>query len=356
MILTKIKLIDFRGYEKLSLEFGPKDNLILGPNASGKTNLAEAIHFLSLAHSFRTGDDANLIRYGKDLALVEADIQEEGMHRTIRIEIGKSGKRIWLNDKPLRRLSELSKAVNVIVYAPADAALFYGGPAERRSFLDVGLSKQSEDYFRLISRFNRLLKERNAALKRRPEDRLVIDALTDQLIDVAEPIVRYRTMYVASLNEVLPKVLGALRGDNAPAKLVYHSFEKDDGHFKENAKKAFLESLEGDLLRKSTSIGPQREDFTFKLKGKDISEFGSQGENRIAALALKLCPYFLIEDKGRKPICVLDDVTSELDAEHRERLLSFLSELGQTFLTATDSSLHGDTVIDISAHQSNRRN
>ncbi len=356
MILTHIKLVDFRGYERLDLDLGPKGNLILGPNASGKTNLAEAIHFLSLARSFRTSEDENLIRYGQEIAVIETDIQEGAMHRTLRIEIGKKGKRIFLNEKPLRRLSELSKAINVIVYAPGDAALFYGGPSERRAFLDIGLSKQSEDYFRLISRFNRILKERNIALKKRSDDKMLLDALTDQLIEVAEPIVRYRTMYVASLNEVLPRVIGALRGDQAKAKIVYRSFVKDDGNFRENAKRAYEESLEGDILKKSTSIGPQREDFTFRLNGKDISEFGSQGENRIAALALKLCPYFLIEEQGRKPICVLDDVTSELDANHRERLLLFLNELGQTFLTATDSTLHGDTVIDISAHRSNRRN
>ena len=355
MILTRIRLKDFRGYPSLELEFDPQRNYILGDNASGKTNLAEAIYYLSLARSFRTGDDVNLIRDEQESAYIEAEVYEGNLRRVIGIEIGKKGKRITLNGKPLRRLSELATLVNVIIFAPSDASIFYGSPGETRNFLDVGISKQSEDYFRLIGRYNGLLKQRNSALKRPNPDLLVIKALTEQLIEISEPIIRYRAMFVTSLNSVLPTVLGKLRGDNPKCELVYRSFVKDDGRFEENAQKAFDEALEGDLIRKSTSLGPQREDFSFKLNGKDISEFGSQGENRMAALALKLSPYLLVEDKDKKPICVLDDVLSELDAGHRENLLNLLKEWGQTFLTATHIDTHGETVIDISSHTAIRR-
>ena len=355
MILTHIRLRNFRGYESLDLEFDPGRNYILGKNASGKTNLAEAIHYLSLARSFRTGEDENLIRLGQDSAYIEAEVREGSFRRLLGIEITKKGKKITLNGKPLRRLSELATLVNVIAFAPGDAAIFYGSPGERRNFLDVGISKQSEDYFRLITRYNALLKQRNAALKRSNPDLGVIEALTEQLIAVSEPIVRYRQMFVVSLNATVPGVLGKLRGDSVSCGIVYRSYVKDDGHFRENAHKAFAEALEGDLIRKSTSIGPQREDFSFRLGGKDISEFGSQGENRMAALALKLSPYLLVEDPDKKPICVLDDVLSELDATHQENLLSLLSNWGQTFLTATSIETHGASVIDISAHIATRR-
>ena len=355
MILTHIRLRDFRGYETLDLAFDPGRNYVLGPNGSGKTNLVEAIHYLSLARSFRTSEDAHLIRHGCESALIEAEVYEGQLRRKLSIEIGKAGKRITLNGKALRRLSELATLVNVIVFSPADAAIFYGSPGERRTFLDVGISKQSEDYFRLITRFNGLLKQRNAALKRPNPDQGIINALTEQIIDVAEPIVRYRSMYVSSLNSCLPTVLGRLRGDQIPCELVYRTFVKDDGNFRENARKAFSEALEGDLIRKSTSIGPQREDFSFRLDGRDISEFGSQGENRMAALALKLSPFLLVENGDKKPICVLDDVLSELDAGHRERLLILLEEWGQTFLTATELDHRTDCVIDISAHHATRR-
>ena len=355
MILTRIRLRDFRGYENLELEFDSRRNYILGDNASGKTNLAEAIHYLSLARSFRTSEDENLIRQGKESAYIEAEVYEGKFRRVIGIEITKKGKKITLNGKPLRRLSELATLVNVIAFAPSDAAIFYGSPGERRNFLDVGISKQSEDYFRLITRYNGLLKQRNAALKKSNPDLGVIDALTYQLIEVSEPIIRYRSMFVSSLNATVPGVLGRLRGDNPSCSLVYRSYVKDDGHFRENAQKAYREALEGDLIRKTTSIGPQREDFSFRLNGRDISEFGSQGENRMAALALKLSPYLLVENPDKKPICVLDDVLSELDANHRENLLTLLGEWGQTFLTATSIETHGESVIDISAHNAIRR-
>ena len=356
MILERIVLTNFRTYEKLDLEFGERANLILGSNASGKTNLAEAVYFLSLARSWRTLEEKNLIQFGKEEASIRAYVREGMLHREILIELTPQAKRVFLNGKPLRRLSELSRLTNVLLFSPEDVRLFEGPPAERRGFLDVSLSKRSNDYLALIGRQATLLKSRNALLKEGARDKALLDVLTDQLIDVEEPIVRYRTMYVASLNAVLPKVLGRLTGKTAPCSLVYRSFVKDDGRFKERAKKAYAESLEGDLMHKSTSVGTHREDFRMKLGDRDVAEFGSQGENRMAALALKLSPYFLIEEEEKKPICVLDDVTSELDVDNAGRLLAYLDELGQSFLTATDLSLQGASVYEVADHNAKRRN
>ncbi|MCR5348738.1 MAG: DNA replication and repair protein RecF [Bacilli bacterium] len=356
MILRRLILKDFRSYPNLDLEFGEGKNLILGNNASGKTNLAEAIHFLSLAKSWRTQEEGSLIRLGCPMASVRAFVEEGILRREILIEITPQGKRIFVNGKPARRLGELSKVVNVLLFAPEDVRLFQGPPLARRNFLDIGLSKRSNDYLTLIARQNSLLKSRNALLKDGARDKALLEVITDQLIDVQEPIVRYRTMYVTSLNAVLPKLLGALRGVNAPCSLLYRSFVKDDGSFKERAKKAYSDALEGDILHKGTSVGVQREDFSVRLSGKDIREFGSQGENRMVALALKLSPFFLVEEAEKKPICVLDDVTSELDADNVARLLSVLDGLGQSFLTATDLSLTGASVFEVADHKATRRN
>ena len=201
-----------------------------------------------------------------------------------------------------------------------------------------------------------LLKGRNAALKEREPDRSLVEVLTEQLIAVQEPIVRYRTMYVASLNGVLPEVYSTLRGEKTDCTLVYRSFVRDDGAFPENARKAYRDALEGDILRHSTSVGIHREDFSFRLNGRDVAEFGSQGENRLAALSLKLSPFFLIEEMEKKPICVLDDVTSELDAQNAGRLLDYLKRFGQSFLTATDLTLEGASVIEVANHSAKRRN
>ncbi len=356
MILQRLILTNFRSYPNLDITFGEKANLIVGSNASGKTNLAEAIFFLSLTRSWRTQEEKSLIRFGEDYASVRAFVREGDLHRDILVEITPDGKRVSLNGKPVRRLSELSRLVNVLLFTPGDVRLFQGPPGERRNFLDVSLSKRSNDYLSLISKHASLLRHRNVLLKEGAKDRDLLDVVTDQLIAVQEPIVRYRMMYVTALNGVLPKLLASLRGVNAPCSLSYRSFVKDDGNFQLRAKKAYQDALEGDLLHKATSLGIHREDFSFKLNGKDVAEFGSQGENRMAALALKLAPFFLIEEEERKPICVLDDVTSELDAENTSRLLALLEKLGQSFLTATELNLQGASVYEVANHNAIRRN
>jgi DNA replication and repair protein RecF len=356
MILTHLELRNFRSYAETSLDFGDRLNLILGPNAAGKSNLAEAIHYLSLARSWRTPDDRLLIKDGCESALLQATVQEGGLTRQIEIEIAKGHKRISLNGKPVHRISELSKLVNVIVFAPSDVGLFVNSPGERRNFLDVALCKQSLDYFNLIGRYNRLLAERNAALKRQHVDLKVVDVLTSQMIEVAEPLVKFRHLYVNELNRVLPDLIVQLRGPGSEASIVYHPFVKDDSHFAESAQNAFKEALESDLLHRSTSLGPHREDFLFRLNGKNVADYGSQGENRLAVLALKLAPFFLIEDEGKKPICVLDDATSELDAPHQKALLDFTKGLQQVFITATQLDIEGASIIDVSANKAIRRN
>lgn len=356
MILTRLVLHDFRTYESLDISFDKGLNIIVGPNAVGKSNLAEAIHFLSLTRSWRTTEEGILIKEGAPGAIIEAYVSEGRLSRTIEIEFTKTSKKIKINGKTAKRLSELSKLVNVICFAPEDVRLFSSSPGERRSFLDISLSKQSNDYFNLIGTYHRLLKERNALLKSDHVDMTLLDVLTEQLATVSEPIVRYRTMYVSSLNTVLPGVLHKIRGDDAAAELVYKACARDDGTFPVKIRSAFKESLSGDLLRKTTSVGPHRDDLVFKLNGRDISEYGSQGENRMAVLALKLAPSFLIESEEKKPICVLDDVTSELDADHVRDLLELLKEFPQVFVTTTKLEIDGASYIDVSANTASRRN
>lgn len=356
MILTRLILRNFRSYADLDISFEEGINIIEGSNAVGKSNLAEAIFFLSRTRSWRTSEEEILVKDGAPVARVEAFLKEGRLSRHVEIEFGKTMKRILINGKPASKLSELSRIVNVICFAPEDVSLFSKSPGERRSFLDVNLSKQSNDYFRLAGNYQRLLKERNALLKSTEVDLSLLEVLTEQLIALSEPIVRYRTMYVASVNAVLPEVLSKIRGDQATAELVYRACARDDGTIREKLRAAFKSSLKSDLLRKTTSVGPHRDDLTFKLNGKDISEFGSQGENRMAVLALKLSPCFLIEDPDKKPICVLDDVTSELDGEHVERLSELLRSFPQVFVTTTHLDINDASYIDVSANTAARRN
>lgn len=354
MIVTHLELRNFRNYPSIDLDFDEKANIVTGKNGSGKTNIVEAVYFLSLCKSWRTNETRALIRQGSNFALIRADVREGELHRRIEIQITSQGKKISLNGKPIRRLSELSKIVNVALFSPEDVNIFKDSPSSRRNFLDISLSKQSPDYFSLIGKYNKLLQERNAAMKNVNPDRTYLEVLTDQMIDVSEPIAHYRSVYLEGLNKILSKLASALYGQSRTVLLVYKPFIRS-AEFKPAAKKAYERSLESDLFHKTTSVGVHREDFSLMLDGKDISLYGSQGENRLAAIALKLTPFFLIEDGGRKPITVLDDVYSELDAIHAERLTNLIKSLGQVFVTSAEVSIEGGTHIDVSQNIATRR-
>lgn len=341
MIVNSISLDNFRNHSAISLEFDKGINNILGGNAVGKTSVVEAIYYLSLARSFRTNEDDELIKKGKDKSEIYATVSEGELKRKIRVIITKDNKQVLINGKPVSRLSELVKIVNVIVFEPKDVMLFRGSPKVRRSFLDISLSKKSSAYFDYISKYEKILRERNELLKQEKVNKELLESLTELLIKSSSSIVAYRQAYVKDINDILNKITRALTGVNEKFELIYKPFVKYDENFMETAKQAFNSALESDLSKKATTIGVHREDFSIALNGRDIGVYGSQGENRIAALALKLSPYFLIEDKDKRPIIVLDDVMSELDEENRQRLIKFLKRFEQVFITATDLKIDG---------------
>lgn len=355
MILNHIELRNFRSYDYLDLDLSSGLNLIVGENAVGKTNLAEAIYYLSLARSWRTLDDGNLIKDGKEFALINASISEGELHRQIEIRIEKNAKKIRINGNQIRRLSDLSKLVNVIVFSPNDTRLFRSPPSERRNFLDVAISKKYDEYLTLIGGYSKLLKERNALLKQDNPNLDLLNVLTEQMIKLSEPIIKYRVDYVSSINSLLPSFMERLRGDKKRCSIVYKPFVSQTDNLIESMKKAYLDALESDLSRRQTSVGIHREDFCFKMDGQDVGLYGSQGENRIASLAVKLIPYLLIESKEKKPICALDDVTSELDKNHVERLLNIVKKFSQVFITATKLEIEGASVIEVAANNAKRR-
>lgn len=356
MIIRKLVLRDFRSYGSADVDFEKGINVVVGDNAEGKTNIVEAIHYLSLARSFRTSEDDDLIKEGSQLAVIEAEVVEGLTKKKINVMLTSSGKKVMCNNKVVSRLSELSELVNVIVFEPPRVLLFKESPKARRDFLDISLSKQSSIYLEIITKYERALRERNELLKSEKPNLTQLGAITDILIEIAEKIVRYREMYVEQVNKVLSKIVTSIRGEKEVARIKYQPFVRADTDYQTNAKSAFSKALDGDLRKKVTSIGPHREDFKMSLNGRDVAKYGSQGENRVLALALTLSPYFLIEDKDKRPIVVLDDVMSELDAENQERLLTFLTKFEQVFITSTSFEVANAVVYEVKNHKIARRN
>ncbi len=347
MIVKSLGIRNFRNHVLGEYEFGDGLNIITGPNASGKTNIVEAIYYLSLARSFRGVEDADIINHKSEISQIDAVVVEGSIKRNIRILITKRGRSVLVNGKKVSRLSELSKCVNVLLFEPKDVMLFRGSPKERRNFLDINLSKQFPIYLEYISRYEKALKQRNEILKSGNIDKNLLDASTETLVKYAGPIINYRAMFVKDINDILIKITHALTGVRDKIEITYRPFVNMSSDYQSIALEAFNRSLESDLRHKATSIGIHREDISVSLNGKEIGTYGSQGENRLVALALKLSPYFLITDKDRKPVVVLDDVMSELDPRHREQLIKFLRKFEQVFITDTKLEIEGSTQIKL---------
>ena len=347
MIIKKLTLRNYRNYSSRQFEFKSGVNVILGENGVGKTNIVEAIYYLSLARSFRGVEDEDLINYHSEYASISSKIEIGNLTRDITTVITKNGRQVTMNGKPIERISDLAKTINVILFEPRDVLLFKGSPKERRNFLDISLTKHTESYLSAISRYNKVLKDRNEVLKQENVDKVLLETTTEMLIKAAAPIVQYRESYLKDINDILNKITRALTGVHEKIEIIYHPFVKNDENYESNARNAFNKALETDLKHKATSTGIHREDFSINLFDKDIATFGSQGQNRLVALALKLSPYFLIEDKDKRPIIVLDDVMSELDEKHQNILIKFLTKFEQVFITATKLKIVGASHYEI---------
>ena len=351
MIVQKIVLRNYRNYDNLELTFSNKLNVLVGDNGVGKTNIVEAIQFLSLARSFRTRDSSELIKKGSHFATIEARVVENDVNKDILAIITPNTRKITCNGKQIKKISELSELINVIVFEPKDSLMFNDTPLVRRNYLDVNLSKKSPIYLSCLMRYESLLRERNKILKMEKVDKDQLDIVTDQIITISKDIVSYRNHYIESLNKVVSKIIAQIKGQKEEAYIKYQPFVKIDENFVNNAKKRYMDSLDTDLKHKVTNVGIHREDYEMYLNGQNIASFGSQGENRLAVIALKIAPYFLIEDKERRPIVVLDDVMSELDKTHRQRLIEFVDKLEQVFITTTSTNITNASVYEVNKNQ-----
>ena len=357
MIVKKLVLDNFRNYDTLELEFDKGLNIIVGDNGSGKTNIVEAIQFLSLARSFRTSNLSDLIKKEREYASISASVEQDTIKKDIVALIGANSKKISINGKLVRKISELAKSTNVIVFEPKDTLMFKDSPSVRRDFFDIVISKKHPSYLDSLILYEKLLKERNKILKEELIDKIQIGIVTDRMIEVEKTIILERYRYVSEVNKILSNVINKIKGEESRAYVKYHPFIEVDDEYDIKCHKAYEDALEGDIKRKTTTLGVHREDYELYLNDSNVAHNGSQGENRMCAIALKLVPYFLEEERGKKPIVVLDDVMSELDTEHKGRLIAFLREFEQVFITSTSINVTNASIYEVSKSQTvTRRN
>ena len=336
MIVRELELHNFRNYESLKANFKEGLNYIYGENASGKTNILEAIYFLSLTRSFRTNDLVELIKKDAVFASILAKISDENSTKTLEITFSEKGKKILLNNKKVSKISELNSLINVISFIPRNTNLLKDSPKERRKFLNIYLSKLSNRYLKTLSIYEKILKERNDAFKAYKINYTLIDILTNQLAELNKEIFLYRKKFISHINDFLSDVYRNVSIKEEKLTMKYESFINVEGTIEKFIKEEFQKVREEELKKKQTLIGVHKDDFKLFLDDRDVGLYGSQGENRISVISLILSLYFL--NKVQQPIIVLDDVLSELDEKHEENLLKYLENFSQIFITNTAKS------------------
>jgi DNA replication and repair protein RecF len=354
LYLSHVNLENFRNYREATLEAPPGLILVRGPNGAGKTNLLEAFHFLALGRSFRTSSDRDLVRRGeKDLA-VRAAVQTSPGEQTLEIHYGAAGKSAAVNGETIPRLVDYVGTLAVVAFTPDDLALVKDEPANRRRFLDVWLGQESRDYLYTLQRYQNVLRSRNALLSRGAA-RAEIEPYDRELVAAGAKLTALRARAAAALGPAAAAAYADLAPQAEAFDVAYAPAVPADGDgyeaYAEAFERALRDARDEEERRGLTLVGPHRDDLTLTVKGRDARRFASEGQQRTAALSLRLAQFRLLKEKrGDAPLLLLDDVASELDEERQRRLAHAVRGADQTWVTATQAppGLEPYANIDIS--------
>lgn len=330
MKVKSLKLKNFRNYDLLYLDFDDSTNIFYGNNAQGKTNILEAIYLLATTKSHRGTKDRDIIKFGEEESHIEIIVDKKGISYQIDMHLKKnSPKGIAINKIPIRKASELFGVINIVFFSPEDLNIIKNGPDKRRRFIDLELSQLDKIYLNNLSNYNRAVNQRNRLLKDL-KDLETLDIWDIQLVQYGNEIRERRNKFINEINEIVSYIHNKLTGGKEELKLIY---EPNSGNM--SLEQALAKNREKDIRIKSTSAGPHRDDICFMANGVDIRRFGSQGQQRTAALSLKLAEIELVKQIiNDKPVLLLDDVLSELDKYRQNYLLDSINNI-QTLITCT---------------------
>lgn len=335
MVIKSLKLKNYRNYDILDLKFDPDTNILYGDNAQGKTNILEALYLSGTTKSHRGTKDRDVIQFGHDESHIETVVEKRGIDFQIDMHLKKnSPKGIAIDKVPIRKAGELFGIVYFVFFSPEDLNIIKEGPAGRRRFIDLELSQLDKIYLSNLSNYNRIINQRNSLLKDIYGQNNLIETLDIwdmQLASYGTEILNRRKKFIDEVNEIISDIHYKLTGGREHIKLSYESANANI-----SLEEALKKYRERDLRMKSTTVGPHRDDICFTAdKGIDIRKFGSQGQQRTAALSLKLSEIELVKKViGDTPVLLLDDVLSELDKHRQNYLLDSIHDI-QTIITCT---------------------
>lgn len=318
----------------MSLGFNKSTNIFYGDNAQGKTNILEAVYLSGTTKSHRGTKDKDMIQFGENESHIETIVEKNGIKYQIDMHLKKnSPKGIAINKIPIRKASELFGIINIVFFSPEDLNIIKNGPGERRRFIDLELSQLDKVYLNNLSNYNRIVNQRNHLLKEIDYNKGALETLDIwdmQLIQYGNKIIERRQKFIEEINKIISNIHKKLTGNREDIKIVY---EPSNGAL--SFEQALLKNKEKDLRIKSTSVGPHRDDIAFLVSDIDIRKYGSQGQQRTAALSLKLSEIELVKQSIHDtPVLLLDDVLSELDKHRQNYLLDSIHDI-QTLITCT---------------------
>lgn len=334
MILKSIELKNFRNYEDLDLKFDSGTNILFGDNAQGKTNILEAAYVSGTTKSHKGSRDKDMIRFGEDESHIRTIVEKQGKEYQLDIHLKKNrSKGIAINKVPIKKASELFGILNMVFFSPEDLNIIKNGPSERRRFLDAEICQLDKIYLSDLTRYNKILMQRNRLLKdmqHQPQLMETLPVWDMQLVEYGKRLIRRRRQFVEELSELVTGIHRNISGKREELVLRYEP--NIDAEFLEDELNRVREK---DRKYAQTSVGPHRDDISFFIRGVDIRKFGSQGQQRTSALSLKLSEIELVRQTIHDtPVLLLDDVLSELDSNRQNYLLNSIHDI-QTMITCT---------------------
>lgn len=336
MIVESLKLQNYRNYEYLNMNFDEKINIIYGDNAQGKTNILESMYVCATSKSHRGSKDREIIRFDNDESHIKVNVKKNGMNYRIDMHLKKNKpKGIAVNGIPIKRAVELFGILNIVFFSPEDLNIIKNGPSERRRFIDMELSQLDKIYLDCLINYNKVVNQRNSLLKEyafsgREDIISSLDIWDMQLVKYGNDVIKSREKFVKEINDLVKSIHTKLSGDREQLEIIYEPCVKEQDFESE-----LVRVRDRDLKFKCTNIGPHKDDMCFLINGMDVRKYGSQGQQRTAALSLKLAEIELVKQIIHDtPVLFLDDVLSELDSKRQNFLLDSIGNI-QTMITCT---------------------
>lgn len=334
MIIKSIELADYRNYDTLTLQFDRGTNILYGDNAQGKTNILEAIYVAATTKSHKGSKDREIVNFAKEEAHIRTYLEKDGVETRVDMHLRKQkSKGIAIDGQKIKKAAELLGLCNVVFFSPEDLGIIKNGPAERRRFVDMELCQLDSFYLYNLNHYNRIVNQRNKLLKdmyMNPDLRDTINIWDMQLVSFGNKLIERRRLFVEQLNDIIYGIHKKLSGGREDI-LVRYEPDVEAEDFERKLKSA----QDRDIKMKMTSVGPHRDDFSFLIGEVDIRKYGSQGQQRTAALSLKLSEIELVKKIAKDtPILLLDDVLSELDSSRQNYLLNSIGDI-QTIISCT---------------------